>query len=482
MKILIRFILILLICAGISFAQIDDILKKVNKIPGVPDWTPGGAVTTSINDVYPVVPWLGNMEGLGDPQPVTDFNLGPGYYRTEIQTYCLHAGTYGPTQGDGYLVAPLLGNQADLISSILKRSENFPGIAQHDIQQLIWGIEAGAKFTDYPLDYQARVKPLLTTEEIAKLSVDLSPAFNVVPNELKDAANTYSDMRKRLVDPSSNYQDVENIAVKTGIPPIGPGSKTVDPGNWTYMKDGFFIRTFPVAYPHSFIEIYRPSPVNVARDGKNRITSFEDNGCKMDIVYNDDPGMDILSTSGNPDVPIWRIKSIVLHGDAGQQQSLDNYPGWIVKDKGLPISGSNANSHLDGDPAYSEYQDRVQSANQFLIAFEQYVKDRQKQLKGDGGNTGNMQSADGDDEWANTQITNGLHVALNGTNKSGQEKWINQNVANTTNWFNCASNALAGGDCNPDKNPHKFDPTHHVSTPGNTNAQRLGMSIRQYGQ
>lgn len=470
--------------ASVSFAQIDDIFKKVTKI-GVPDWTPGGSVTTSINDAYPIVPWLNNFDDYGEPQPITDFNLKPGYYRTEIQTYCLHAGTYGPTEGSGYLVAPLLGNQRDLISNILLKSESYPNIAQHDIQLLIWGIEAGTKFSDYPVDFQSRVKPLLTSEDIAKLSIDLTPAFNMVPDELKDAANTYKDMRTRLVNPSSNYQDIENVAVKSGIPTIGPGSKTVNPGNWAYMSNGFYIRTFPVSYPETFIEIYRPSPVTVTKDNKNRISSFENDGCKMEIFYNDDPGMDILSTSGNPDVPIWRIKSILLHGpNAGQDLTLDNYPAWIVKDKGEAINGSSANSHIDGDPSYSEYQSRIQSANQFLKDFNKYVQERGNQYHGDGGNSSfyvtKYSGTGGDDEWANKQINDGLHVALNPLNKKGQESWIDKNVANTIDWFNQASDALAGGKDTGDKNPHKFNPTKHVSAPGNTNAQRLGMSARSY--
>src|SRR5271157_1286397 len=109
------FLTALFILTGISFGQID-ILKKVTKLPLVPDWSPEGTVTTSINDVYPVVPWFGDFTNYGDPQQVSDFNnLGPGYYRTEIQTYCLHAGSYGPTEGTGYLIAPLMGSCSDVI-------------------------------------------------------------------------------------------------------------------------------------------------------------------------------------------------------------------------------------------------------------------------------------------------------------------------------------------------------------------------------
>ena len=478
MKKIIYLSVISLILTGISYGQIDDIFNKVKKLPGVPDWSPEGTVTTSINDAYAIVPWLDNFENYGDPQPVTDFNLGPGYYRTEIQSYCLHSGTYAPTEGSGYLIAPLKGSAADLISNILKRSEDHPNIAQHDIQQLVWGIEAGVKFSDYPVDFQARIQPLLSTEDIVKMNIDYSSAIDAMPDELKDVAGMYKSLRKRLVDPSSNYQDLENIAVKNGIPPIGPGSKSVNPGNWAYMKEGFYIRTFPVSYPQTFIEIYRPAHITSVRDEKNRIISLENDGCKMEVIYDDSPGMDVLSTTGNPDVPIWRIKTIIMHGpDQGDILTLDNYPGWIVKDKGIPLknSGTNTPVHLDSDPGYAEYKARVDGVNQALNNFLKYKQEREKQTIGDGG----MYFGCGDGDFdGNKEIHDGLKAATNPTDKKGQAKWIQKNLQNTTDWFNQSSDALAGGTGDCDNQPRKFNPTKHVSAPGNTNAQRLGMSAR----
>jgi hypothetical protein len=38
---------------------------------------------------------------------------------------------------------------------------------------LIWGIEAGQKFSGYPYDFQYRIQPLLKPEEIALMEVDI---------------------------------------------------------------------------------------------------------------------------------------------------------------------------------------------------------------------------------------------------------------------------------------------------------------------
>jgi hypothetical protein len=465
------FCVLLFFISSTAFAQLDDILKKTKEIPILPDFSPQGTVTTSINDAFPVVPWLDNFDEW-EPQPVTDFNLAPGYYRTTIQTYCLHAGAYGPTQGSGYLIAPLKGSRADMISSILLKSEDHPEIQQQDIQQLIWGIEAGVKFTDYPADFQARVQPLLTAAEIAELNVDVSAVFDNLPEGMKDMAGMYKDLRRRLVDPSSNYQQIEQIAVQNGIPPIGPGSKTVNPGNWTYMKDGFYIRTFPNAYFSTVIEIYRPAAVNSQKDSKDRLTLLENEGYRMEITYNDDPGMDILSTSGNPDVPIWRIKQIVLKGpDEGQEMTLDN-PGWIVAGDGSPINKGGSNSIINSttmdDPSYGDYQGRVQDTKRALKNFDKYQKERNQ----------NPSKQNNEDFENNKNIYDGLKAATNPLNKKGQLSWISKNLNMVKDWWNNSSNALAGRNDNNSNDNRKFNPTHFVSTPGNTNAQRLGMSSR----
>lgn len=453
------------------FAQLDDILKKTTKsLPIIPDFSPEGTVTTSINDAYPVVPWLGDFEEQ-EPQTITDFNLAPGYYRTTIQTYCLHAGEYGATKGDGYLIAPLKGSRAKMISSILLKSEDHPEIQQQDIQELIWGIEAGVKFSDYPTDFQVRVQPLLSPEEIAELNVDVSAVFDNMPEGMQELANMYKDLRSRLVDPSSNYQQIEQIAVQNGIPPIGPGSKTVNPGNWTYMNDGFYIRTYPNAYFSTVIEIYKPGVVDVQKDDKGRVTMLESDGYSTAVTYNDDPGMDVLSTPGNPDVPIWRIKQIELKGpDAGEDITLDN-PGWMVRGNGKPVniggSHSSITSKIAGDPSYGDYEGRVQGTQRAVQDFDQYQKKRNRHAS----------QQDNENYENNKNIFDGLKAATNPMDKKGQEKWIGKNHWAVINWFHNAISALAGNSGN-DSGKQKFNPTHFVSTPGNTNAQRLGMSAR----
>ena len=74
--------------------------------------------------------------------------------------------------------------------------------------------------------------------------------------------------------------------------------KNVDPGNWAYIGDGFYMRIMPKAYFESVLELYRPGSVNVSRDNLQRITSLGRDGYKTEITYQDEPGSDVLFVDG----------------------------------------------------------------------------------------------------------------------------------------------------------------------------------------
>jgi hypothetical protein len=465
---------VILFSAANTAAQFDDILKK--KLPEVPDWTPGGAVTTSIKDAYPIVPWLDDFDNL-EPSPIKNSILVPGYYRDTVQSFCLHAGTYGPTKGEGYLFAPLKGNQAKLIDSICHRYLLYPDIKQEDVQLLLWGIEAGTKFYDYPLDFQVMVRPLLTAEEIAKMNIDLTPAFELVPPELKEAADLYSEMRKRLTDPTSNYEDIEQIAVLNGAPPgLGPGSKIINPGNWAYLKDEFFVRAYPESYDKTVIEIYIPSLVRAERDNLNRVTLLENEDYRIEIVYDDEPGRDILSTPGNPDVPIWRFKKIILRGpEEGQEMTIEN-TGWMVRSDGKPLKKGGGNLinglHFDGDPTYAEYQNRAESGNKMLKNFQQYQKEKKKKLLKEKKNKYR----------ADYQTMAGLKGALNLINNNEQSNWINTVIKIIKDWWNGSSVSSIGSGGYYMYDIIRCRDFSDVVAPGNTNAQRLFLICKFPGE
>lgn len=276
---------LILLFSGNALSQIDDILKK---IPGVGDILIDEAVTTSIKDAYPSAYWLNGLDRNITHENNSPFslNLGAGYYRYRFNTFCLRAGTYAPTEGAGYLVAPLKGSKADLFKRILGRYYEHPEVSQDDVQILLWGIEAGMKFSDYNAAFQVRVAPLLKPEEIALMEVDVKDiAYDLLPVEVKDVFNLYRDIRGKLSNINSTYEDVENLAVKTGIAPRGKGSKNIDAGVWTSVGGKVYIRCYPEGYRKTEVEIFIPDEISISRDSQNRIIEIKSGYGSLSFSY-----------------------------------------------------------------------------------------------------------------------------------------------------------------------------------------------------
>lgn len=284
MKKTVIFFFVLFIISGRVYSQLDDILKKV---PGVSDVLEE-AVTTSIKDAYPSAYWLSGLDKKLSYAEGRKFslNLEEGLYKFRFNTFCLHAGTYAPTEGAGYLVAPLKGAKAGLIKSILGRYPEHPEIDQKDVQMLLWGIEAGQKFSNYDAAFQFRVTPLLKPEDIALMEVDIKEiGYDLLPDEAKEVLGLYRDLRGKLSDVNSTYEDIERLAVKTGIAPIGKGSKNIGAGVWTSIGDGVYMRCFPEGYKKSEVEIYIPDDIKTEKNAAGNIISLDDGLNRIELQY-----------------------------------------------------------------------------------------------------------------------------------------------------------------------------------------------------
>ncbi|MDR1727702.1 MAG: hypothetical protein LBT74_07215 [Acidobacteriota bacterium] len=389
--------LLVLLLSVSAYAQLGNIIKKAKKVTDKVstkavkvDLFEEKNITTSIDDAMPIAFWLKDLDKYRKPvEPeVYDFdNLEPGYYTFTLQSYCLRAGTHGPTKGDGYLLAPLEGKRADLVYSILKKSADHPEIAQRDIQVLLWGIEAGTKFSDFDRDFQKRVRPLLSGAEMTEMSLDLKNVpLDVMPDSVKKVAKFYSDFRAKLTNPNIPYSQLESMAVLRGALPDEPFAEYVEEGNWAYVGNGFYGRAQPNSYPSTVYELYKPSTVDDFYDDKGRLVRLEEDGYSMEIEYDDSPGGDVISFGSKGDYPIWRMTAIRLQGPKrGQDELLEN-PGWMIKDDGERLdsaqnglksasprsalamglqggSGKNTSkrkntSNRKGDPTEKEYKKR----------------------------------------------------------------------------------------------------------------------------
>jgi hypothetical protein len=454
-------------------AQLEDIIKKT----AVPEILEEKNITTSIDDAYPVAFWLSGLDNTRTAVEPQDYNapLAPGYYRLTVQSYCLKAGTHAPTMGSGHLMAPIKGKRDGIVVNILTRSVDHPQIAQHDVQLLLWSIIYGAKFTDLEPGLQIRVKPLLTDAEIADLSIGIKDIpTDLLPSDVRGTVEFYKSLRKKLTDPASSYEDIERMAVIPGDPPSNLLKRQVDPGNWAYVGDGFFMRIMPQGYQKSVLEIYRPGKVNVTRDNLQRITMLERDGYKTEVAYEDEPGSDVLSVDGKY-YPIYRFKSIKYSGPNPGEEVLVENSGWMIRGDGKELKNVPAYKNFPLDPTSSQYKARLNSANDFFKLIKKYKKDPNRPGKG-------SQNSVSDDFDADKHFKDGMEAASNPQDLKKKGEWINKNINHTEDWWNCSSNALAGASCDDNNDPKKPKPQKNAGAPGNTGGQRIAPSLRNFGE
>jgi hypothetical protein len=275
--------LIVLACCQLTFAQ--GFLKKLGEnkvVGGVLEGKP--AISTSFKDVdlkNILPPTFGEGQTY---KPLSSLNkntngtytLTAGFYETTNLSYCLKAGTNGPSKGDSYGNAPILGKMDDIVETILTASQESwrstaatnklasMVVTQKDVQLLLWAIIAKADFDDMQNKTKAVALALLSPQQIVKLN----------GGAVKSMANFASDkgwldkpewMRKmeeaeqslRLLYKSSNstYEDFERLAVLAGI---NPEPQPIEFGTWFKHKDGYFIRYEPQGYPRTHLKIYVP--------------------------------------------------------------------------------------------------------------------------------------------------------------------------------------------------------------------------------
>ena len=204
------------------------------------------------------------MTSLGR-SPQGGFVLAPGYYVMLAQSYCLHAGTYGPGGGDAYLYAPVKGSAKDAVTSILQNSVAHPEIGQHDIQLLLWAIVARAKFENLDMRLKAVAAKLLTKKQLAGLnrsalgvltSPQLASLTGGMPGPLRTIVEAESRMRGLLSTPGSSYAEIERVAVIGGAAPRGAGSIDVPGTRWSLHPDGYWVRYKPNSYTNTSVEVW----------------------------------------------------------------------------------------------------------------------------------------------------------------------------------------------------------------------------------
>lgn len=190
--------------------------------------------------------------------------LTPGYYEIELKSFCLKAGTYAPSKGDGYLYAPLKGPKEELVSKLVKNWYNHSEIEQTDVQALLWAIIAKASFKNLDTKLQLVAAKLLSSKDILalnKMGLDFVPSGVMsdlksnLPKPVQLALEAENKIRQLFSSSSYSYSELEKYAMLAGF---NKEKSSIAYGTWGLHPSGFWVSYHPSGYSHMKVRIYVP--------------------------------------------------------------------------------------------------------------------------------------------------------------------------------------------------------------------------------
>lgn len=233
------------------------------------------AITTSFEDVDKTNSKLPEFFIVNNIKPLYllpkaktgGYLLCDGFYEMTNKSYCLHAGTFAPSKGDGYMYAPTLGSKQEIVTRILKNAEQHPEIHQHDIQVLLWTIIARTRFADYAGQVKLTAIALLSPAELTHLEGGMlgvlpqnvmDKAKSTLPEGIQSIFEAENQIRQLVASGNYTYEEMEQYAILAGM---APARSDVPSGIWTLHPDGYYIRYFPSGYSVTRVQIYVPKEI-----------------------------------------------------------------------------------------------------------------------------------------------------------------------------------------------------------------------------
>lgn len=359
-----------------AMAQFGDLLGMgLGEIPGIDiGMKDDPPISTSFDDAVTSVPFLDeypperSFAACEMPRgPKGGYIVQPGTYQTDLWSYCLHAGTHGPGQGNGYIYAPLKGKRAVIIQNILSRTESV-NVNQHDVQALIWAILARTKISEMDNEMKLVASKLLTEKELLELEggvLGLVPqeawdkAFGKLPPGVREVYEAEANLRNMFTTGYSSFDELERVAVLAGEPEDDKGPK-IPSGRWSYHPDGYFVRYRPSGYSDMHMEMLMPHPCTVTRDSTGRIVSVADNrDYKLALEY--DESVSPASVKDVKGLVAYKVKEFVFtRPNTIRPWNLDetrwNANNWVASSANVKASGKG-DSGLDALGMYLKQTD-----------------------------------------------------------------------------------------------------------------------------
>ncbi len=249
-------------------------LSKIIKQPA--------AITTNFKDVDPTGKKPPSFKENEVAQPLYllpkadggGYKLCAGLYAMVNKSYCLHAGTRGPSKGDGYMLAPVLGPKHDVVVAILKSAESHPKVSQRDIQELLWAIIARTRLADYSTRIKLTATTLLSPADLLKLeggALGVLPANLVekaksqLPSALQAVFEAENNIRRLAASGNATYEEMERYAMLAGLVPVVDAE--YPSGTWSLHPEGYYIRFIPRGYSVTETQIFVPQELAGSKPG-----------------------------------------------------------------------------------------------------------------------------------------------------------------------------------------------------------------------
>lgn len=201
--------------------------------------------------------------------------LEPGFYEMNCRSYCINAGTHAPSDGDGYLYAPLKGQASEVMLALINNAREHPEIPQTSIQSLLWAILSKAKFMDLPPHLKGVAAILLTPKQIMSLNGGaigfvqerlLKNMMRSLPFGVRAIMNAEKNIRSVIYNTNTTFEQLERAALLSGQAEIT--RPDIKRGMWSSHPDGYYLRYFPVGYSRTKVQVYVPKDMT-----KNEVES-----------------------------------------------------------------------------------------------------------------------------------------------------------------------------------------------------------------
>ena len=357
-------ILVSLCCSmGIASAQIQNPFKKGQtlKLPKIGSaekalkkFNNNSPITTNFDDAIYEVDLLKDFEPSQedylplDVQPTDSqgsFKLKSGLYTANFKSFCLRAGTHGPSKGDGHLYAPLKGPKKKFVNAILQRYGEKPHISQQNIQVVLWAIIAGADMGSLNSKYSKTLNDLFSYDEmlimtgenylkgIGEKGLDIlkKASLNKLSPGLKKIIEAERKI-KDLVTQNKTYKQIESLAILAGVAPAIDMVRSVTKGRWSYHPDGYFLRFFPNGYKKTRVDVYVPPSQSVALDASGKVISIKHKlESEKEVIFNPS---NVVATPANRSSQRIGISPVPVNTDKKYEITFYAYPeGKVVKKK-----------------------------------------------------------------------------------------------------------------------------------------------------